>query len=126
MKQLLLLIVAIVFGIAVWRIADKMSADAVGLAVGVVFGVLAGLPAAILMLASSRRRRDEGDDRQQRQQQPPYGYGGQPPVIVLTGGMQPQQALPEPLNGAGAAGGLSQQEERSFHWVGVQEGAEDE
>lgn len=74
----------------------RLSSDALGMAVGVVFGVLAGVPSALLVLASSRRQEDDDDLKEwgnvdgfrewQRQQQgeralPPYPY--QPPVIVL-------------------------------------------
>lgn len=71
----------------------RLSSDALGMAVGVVFGVLAGIPSALLVLASSRRRPDDDDDdddyradyhtlqRQGERALPPYPY--QPPIIVL-------------------------------------------
>lgn len=36
-------------------IGDKLSTDALGMAVGLVFGVIATIPAALLVLAASRR-----------------------------------------------------------------------
>ena len=65
----------------------RLSSDALGMAVGFVFGVLAGIPAALLVLATSRpRERDDDDDdyREQARRYPePLPY--QPPVIVLAG-----------------------------------------
>jgi hypothetical protein len=37
---------------------DKLSSDAVGMALGVIFGVLAGLPAAMVMCVAGRRRQE--------------------------------------------------------------------
>ena len=38
-----------------WRISELLSPDAIGMALGMMFGVLAGLPAAALVLVASRR-----------------------------------------------------------------------
>ena len=74
------------------------------MAVGLLFGVLAGVPTALLVLASSRRRRhedDEDDDETAPQGYGQSGYGQrafgqpypyQPPVIVLAA----PQAAPAP------------------------------
>ena len=46
-----------------WRISELLSPDAIGMALGLAFGVLAGLPAAALVIvASSRRAPYYGDD----------------------------------------------------------------
>lgn len=89
---------ALIFvGIAAWRIAGQLSADALGMAVGVLFGVLAGVPTALMVMASSRRRQAEEEEATTRRRQSaqnmqhpaPYGgygpgaYAPQPPVIVL-------------------------------------------
>jgi hypothetical protein len=63
------------------------------MAVGMLFGVLAGIPTALLMLASYRRRhRDEEDEETEdsRYRNSP-AYAFQPPVIVVTGAQSPQQ-----------------------------------
>ncbi|HRW04302.1 MAG TPA: hypothetical protein P5121_04360 [Caldilineaceae bacterium] len=105
MKKLIVLSGLIFFGVGAWRIGGQLSSDAIGMALGVLFGVLAGLPVALLVLASNRRRERQDDDdryggypgqqgRQQRALPPGYGYPmpvQQPPVIVLAGspgGMQ--------------------------------------
>lgn len=69
---------------------SRLSSDALGMAMGVVFGMLAGIPSALLVLASSRRQeRDDDDDDYRRDaarylERPSY-Y--QPPVIVLAAPM---------------------------------------
>ena len=89
--------------VAAWRITGRLSADAVSMAVGVLFGVVAGVPAALLMLASGRRR-DRGQedeyeemDRRRGAHHPGAAYGSyfpQPPVIVVTGGQPMQHSAP--------------------------------
>jgi len=59
----LLGLVALVFvGLAGWRLLNTLSSDALALAVGVCFGILARIPTALLMLASGNRR-NTGLDR---------------------------------------------------------------
>ncbi len=98
MKRIVLLGVVAFIAMVAWRFSELISSDALGLAIGVVFGVLAGLPTALLVLASNRRRESDKED-QQRGQHPmgQMGYGPQAPVIVLASpGMYPQQALADP------------------------------
>ncbi len=124
MRQYVGLAALIFVGIAAWRIAGQLSADALGMAVGVLFGVMAGVPMALMVMASGRRRAAEEEETTSRRRQQPhgmqqhgmphgmpqhpayfqgYGPGGyppQPPVIVLAGpGMgQPgyaQQGYPQ-------------------------------
>jgi hypothetical protein len=139
MKQLALLTLLIVGGLLAWLFGSRLSADALGMAVGLVFGVLAGVPAALLVLAANRRRPVE-DDEDDDEAMPPYGRQQgmhalpyhQPPVIVVTSpqaapqaawpgpqtvdsiGYPVRQALPGP--GAPAAG-----RERVFKVVGEKE-----
>lgn len=56
--KLIILAALIVVGILGWNIGSLLSPDAVAMAVGVLFGVLAGLPVALLVLASSRRKEE--------------------------------------------------------------------
>ena len=84
MKRLFIFGCVVFFALVAWRIGSQLSADAIGMAVGLLFGVLAGIPAALLVLASNRRR--EMDRRS-----PGYvsgtdmwrGHAGQSPVIIL-------------------------------------------
>ena len=41
-------------------IGQRMSTDAMAVAVGVVFGVAASIPTSLLVVAATRGRRDEG------------------------------------------------------------------
>lgn len=97
MKKLIVLSGLVFVGVAGWRISEQLSADAIGMALGVLFGVLAGLPVALLVLASNRRQERRYSDEEQvrsarQRQQPPmpqqYSYfpqPQQPPVIVVAG-----------------------------------------
>lgn len=58
MKIYILMVVAGVLILAGLTI-DKLSSDAVGVALGVIFGVLAFLPASMLAAAANRRREPE-------------------------------------------------------------------
>ena len=104
MRRFVMLALLVILGVMTWRLGSSLSSDALGMAVGVVFGVLAGIPAALLVLATNSRRREheeeERDERYERYQQrqdrqlPAYPY--QPPVIVVAGAQAPQ-AAPPPL-----------------------------
>jgi len=41
-------------GVGAWQIGEKLSSDAVSMAVGVLFGILAGIPTALLVLVGNR------------------------------------------------------------------------
>jgi hypothetical protein len=99
MRRFIMLAILVMLGVFAWRLGESLSSDALGMAVGMVFGILAGIPAALLVLATSSRRRHEEEEaraeRYDRYQQrhdrqlPAYPY--QPPVIVVAGGGQAQQ-----------------------------------
>jgi len=97
MKRLLILAALIFVGALGWRVGSAMSSDAIGIAVGVVFGVLASIPAALLMLVAGRRnerrqewgggRDGEGQRGRGGQQQHPRGqsqHDGYAPVVIMT------------------------------------------
>lgn len=102
MKRLLILCALVFVGVLGWRVGSAMSSDAIGIAVGVVFGVLASIPAALLMLVAGRRneRRQEwegnGDGQRGRSGHPqPRGqgqYDGYPPVVIMT---PPSMPMPQ-------------------------------
>ena len=62
MRRFLMLALLVILGVMTWRLGTSLSSDALGMAVGVVFGVLAGVPAALLVLATNSRRREQEDD----------------------------------------------------------------
>ncbi|MCX6042309.1 MAG: hypothetical protein NTV69_14360 [Caldilinea sp.] len=77
----------ILWGIAIWQLGGRLSDDAVGMALGIVLGVLASIPASLLILAGSQRQIAQQETRSLRAvQEAPAAYP--PPVIVLAG--QPQ------------------------------------
>lgn len=99
MKAAVVVTVVLVIGVFAWSIANRLSADAIGMALGLGFGVLAGIPAALLVFVASRRRapwEDEDDDELMGPQRMGYlPYGGQAPVVIVTpGGAQ------QPANGS--------------------------
>ena len=56
MKRFLGLLVLVFVGVVGWRIGEAISRDAISMTIGVLLGVLAGIPPALLILAAERRR----------------------------------------------------------------------
>lgn len=75
MKQIFAVVILAWIGATTWVVTDLLTADAVAMGVGVVLGVAAGLPVALLLLASQRRS--------ERRQTPPEADRHRPPVVVL-------------------------------------------
>lgn len=80
---LTILLVAVVMAVVV---GQRMSTDAMAVAVGVVFGVAASIPTSLLVVAATRGRRDEG-------YRPGRDELQRPPQIVV---VQPQPMPPAP------------------------------
>ncbi|MCX6047507.1 MAG: hypothetical protein NT075_20580 [Chloroflexi bacterium] len=115
MKKFIGLLLLIFAGAVGWRVGGGLSSDAVSMAVGVLFGVLAGVPTALLLLAAERRRSSSEELRRaewgrDRNAAPGHHLAGshypayqpQAPVIVLTGaptaGQQLGYGLPAPVD----------------------------
>lgn len=105
MTRFLMLCVLVFVGVFAWFVGSKLSADAIGMGVGVVFGVLAGVPTALLLMASNRRSQHAGSERYAshggslvRYDQPQSG-DGRPPIIIVNN--MPRQPEPsyEPYGG---------------------------
>ncbi len=79
-------IVAVVFMVALWQVVGLITPDAVAMAVGFLFGTLAGIPTALLMLADGRRQGTEHDSYWRDRQTPPP-----PPAPTIT--VQPQNTF---------------------------------
>lgn len=76
-------IILIIVALSAWRVASIISPDAISMAVGMLFGVVAGIPTALLMLAGNRRdsyRRDYSDEEREAFGMPPRQ---QPPVVIV-------------------------------------------
>ena len=89
MKKLIGICLIVFVGVFGYRVAGALSSDAVGMAMGVFFGILAGIPAALLVIASNRRRQDDMSQEFNRPRQNNQAYPQfqqQLPVIILTGG----------------------------------------
>lgn len=139
MRQIFVVGALVTGGVLAWRIGDTLSSDAISMGLGIFFGMLAGLPAALIVMAASRRRDyvEQGPSSGRRGGEPMYsgnnpyggyaGYSGQPPVIVVTapnalpqgqGDLRAQQAatLGLPMWPAGGP-----RPARQFHVVGERE-----
>jgi hypothetical protein len=123
MKRYLGLLLLIFVGVAGWRIGGSLSPDALSMAVGILFGVLAGIPAALLVLASGRRRENAAEEERRRAAQPMWGsYAPQPPVIVVAGPPALQTAPGQPHGGLlGSGWQPGEHGARSFKVVGERE-----
>ena len=78
-------------------IGQRMSTDAMAVAVGVVFGVAASIPTSLLVVAATRGRRDEGYRVRREELRPPPPA---PQIYVVNPGTQPVQGAMPWLNGA--------------------------
>lgn len=125
MKRTIFLAGLIFAGVLAWRIGNSLSADALGMAVGILFGMLAGMPAALLVLVAQRRSLDEEQEEPTRQQISPYYPQHQPPVIIVTGGPQSAQSGQQANYGLAGPGAWdaspwqAQRAQRQFTLIGA-------
>ena len=75
MRAIIFLAVLLIVCVGCFRVATVLSPDAVGMAVGMLFGVLAGIPTALLMKAGNGRRDDDEYDND-------YMPHRHPPIII--------------------------------------------
>lgn len=101
MKKFIIAAVLLFCAASGWGVGQRLSSDALSMAIGVVFGILAGIPAALLVMAASRRR-DRQPDPPKRMEGIPQSGGYQPPVIVVSPPM------------GGYAGGYPQGQQREM------------
>lgn len=97
MRKFLGLLALVFVAICAWQVGNSLSSDAISMAVGVLFGVLAGLPAALLVLSGERRRsrREGGWDAGGERRHTTQAVERQPPVIVVSGPGYHPHALPQ-------------------------------
>jgi hypothetical protein len=90
MRQLIaLLALAFVVTLGV-VVGTRMSSDAIAVLVGVIAGVAASIPCALLLVVVTRRR--EGEEEDDLYEEPRYEPSrAVPPVIVVTPGAQQPQ-----------------------------------
>jgi hypothetical protein len=107
MRHITVVLLLLIGGFLAWRIGESLSSDAISMGLGIFFGMVAGIPASLLVLAASRRREYVDDDSPsvRRMNEQPGPYGNQPPVIVLAGmGGVPQQGMLGQQSQQGMAG----------------------
>ena len=65
MKQIIVVTVLSLGGILAWQLSYRLSSDALAMAIGIVFGLLAGVPTLLLVLVGNEQQRRR--NRQNRQ-----------------------------------------------------------
>lgn len=95
-----------VVGALAWRIGERLSAEAIAMAVGVLFGVLAGLPIALLIIATQRRDIPASTRSGNALPSP-----SAPPVIVLASGTR-MDPLHDPQRRLSCSGSPTSQSKR--------------
>jgi hypothetical protein len=68
-------------------VGERMSTDAMAVALGVVFGVAASIPTSLLIVAATRGRRDDDAVRRRQSELAPPA----PQIYVINPGAQPAQ-----------------------------------
>lgn len=127
MKRVVLMGVFIFVAIFAWRVGERVSADAISMAIGILLGTLASIPAAILVLAATRRSEQRSRNNPPAPQGWHGGQQGNAPVIVLSPpmmSMPPNQALPQ-ANYAGWSTPPAEpvtHKQRRFRVVGEEDG----
>ena len=58
-SRIIVVVILVGVGVLGWKLGERLSSDSIAMALGLLFGVLAGLPTALLVLASDRRRCNE-------------------------------------------------------------------
>ena len=108
----------LVFAVTLAIIVGKqMTTEAMAVVIGVVCGVIAGIPTSILLLVALSRRDSVRAREETAARQMPGAY---PPVVVIQGGgMQPQQ--PALNSGYWPAPNAAPLVSRQFHVVGGNE-----
>jgi hypothetical protein len=88
--------------VAIAYVGSRLSPDAIGMAVGILFGVLAGIPVALLVLFAQRRSGERQPAPSLEPDPRARGLGGyQPPVIVLAAPSMPQYQQPPLIDSYG-------------------------
>lgn len=81
--QMMLLALLIFLGLLAWSAGSRLSEVALGLCVGLVFGVLSGVPSTVLMMAVQRKH-------------PVRDYAtARPPAVVVVGTPRPRHLILE-------------------------------
>lgn len=71
----------------IWQITKSISSDALSMGIGIILGVLASIPTALLLMASNKKNEANMNDGRNGQMNYP---NHSPPIIILTGSGQLQ------------------------------------
>lgn len=137
MARIILLVCILIGAVMAVRVAERLSPDALGMGLGVLLGLLAGIPTALLVLLASRRREEALSDTRHSGRHGAPGYGQpyaalphQPPVIVVTGNGVPMQPGAQLGYGGAAYAGYPEPSAmpapRRFLYAGERDGAADD
>ena len=74
MRWILATVALVVLAVGAWLVGSVLSSDAVGLIIGLLFGILAGVPPVLLVLVAARRNAERDPFR------PPPPTVHQPPA----------------------------------------------
>ena len=85
MRWILATVALVVLAVGAWLVGSVLSSDAVGMVIGLLFGTMATVPGALLVLVAARR--------QQARHDPYYTPRPAPPPTVH----QPPAQLPGPV-----------------------------
>jgi hypothetical protein len=100
MRWIFLVALMIGFSAMVFRVFQTMSSDAIGLIIGVLLGVLASIPVALLIFAAQRSAtiRDQRMQQQYREPRQQREYTGTRPMVIMMpdGRQQQQPQQPQP------------------------------
>lgn len=85
MKYVVVLVAIVAVSLIGYGLTTTLSSDAVSMGLGILFGVLAGLPAALLVMAASSRHDDYSSE-------PPYQPTSAPIILVIESRSSPQSS----------------------------------
>lgn len=117
--RVMIVVLAAALGVA---LAYRMTAEAMAVVVGVLFGVLATIPVSLIVLTAARRYRGDSHRRDERPASPPVVVI-QPPVAPVD--QSRRERSPDVLPGAywppGSAYSFDPGPERDFRIIGDDE-----
>ena len=90
MTKIMILIGMLAVGLILWGIGSKLNSDAIAMGIGVLFGVMAGIPTALILVLSRNRRDDVRSEPRRQLPQPQQ----QPAAPIFIFGAPPQQIAP--------------------------------
>lgn len=79
MKHILALCAFILVGTVGWQLGGRLSSDAIGMALGILFGIMAMVP--LVLMAFAMRNGERYEDPEPRRQPPPV-IVGRPAIVV--------------------------------------------